>query len=130
MARTIPVGHREVYAAIAALDEVEGRRLFGADAFFTRGRMFAFLFEHAVVLKLAEPARTQLLEAGLARPFLAGTDASFGRWVELPLAGLESTRHAIELVTMAHALAQTAPHDGPRRRKRRRGIGQPDGPGH
>ena len=40
--------------------------MFGREAFFTAGRMFAFLTEASLVLRLPEPERSDLLRAGLA----------------------------------------------------------------
>ena len=100
-----------------ALPEVSTKRMFGADAFFTHGRMFAFLFDEAIVLRLPESDRDEMLAARVARPFLTGPTASFGRWVEVSIAANGSAAQACRLAASAHALAQSPDHDGPRTRR-------------
>jgi TfoX/Sxy family transcriptional regulator of competence genes len=106
-----------VQAAIQAMPTVSTKRMFGAEAFFTSGRMFAFLFDEAIVLKLPEADRQDALDTRLARPFLTDGQAPFGRWVETSIMGSESASRAIRLAAAAHALAQSPQHDGPRVRK-------------
>jgi hypothetical protein len=106
-----------VQAAILAMPLVTTKRMFGAEAFFTGGRMFAFLFEEAIVLKLPESERQDVLDTRLARPFLTSAHAPFGRWVESPIHGSEAASRAIRLAAAAHALAQSPQHDGPRKRR-------------
>ena len=128
MARGKTDVHDLVRAAIVAMPEVSTKRMFGADAFFTRGRMFAFLFDEAIVLKLPESDRAEVLAARLARPFLTGPSAAFGRWVEVLITAPEAAVQACRLSASAHALAQAPDHDGPRTRrpplKRRPPVGR------
>jgi TfoX/Sxy family transcriptional regulator of competence genes len=91
--------------------------MFGAQAFFTSGRMFAFLFDEAIVLKLPESERQDVLDSRHARPYLTGERALFGRWVETSIQGSEAASRAIRLAASAHALAQSPHHDGPRKRR-------------
>jgi TfoX-like protein len=119
--QTMPRGKADVHdlvrAAIVAMPTVTSKRMFGADAFFTLGRMFAFLFDEAIVLKLPEADREEVLATRLARPFLTGASAPFGRWVEVSIAGPEAAVHACRLAASAHALAQAPDQDGPRLRR-------------
>jgi hypothetical protein len=117
VARTRNDSYEVVEAAIQAMPAVSTKRMFGAEAFFTSGRMFAFLFEEAIVLKLPESDRQDALDTRLARPFLTGERAPFGRWVEAPFKGSEGASRAIRLAAAAHALAQSPMHDGPRKRR-------------
>lgn len=113
--------HSDAYdvirAAILAMPQVTTKRMFGAEAFFTGGRMFAFLFEEAIVLKLPEPDRQDVLDTRVARPFLTNERAPFGRWVESAIQGSEAASRAIRLAAAAHALARSPSHDGPRQRR-------------
>jgi hypothetical protein len=109
--------HEVVQAAILAMPQVTTKRMFGAEAFFTNGRMFAFLFDEAIVLKLPESDRQDVLDTRLARPFLTSEHAPFGRWVEAGIHGSEAASRAIRLAASAHALAQSPQHDGPRKRR-------------
>ena len=106
-----------VHAAVLAMPDVTLKRMFGAEAFFTTGRMFAFLFDEAIVLKLPESERQDVLDTRQARPFLTGERAPFGRWVESLIHGSEAASRAIRLAAAAHALAQSPQHDGPRKRR-------------
>lgn len=117
MARTRSDAYEVVEAALQAMPAVTTKRMFGAEAFFTFGRMFAFLFDEAIVLKLPESERQDVLDARHARPFLTGERAPFGRWVETTIRGSESASRAIRLAAAAHALAQSPQHDGPRKRR-------------
>lgn len=119
MARPMSDAYRLVQAAIADLPNVTTRKMFGAEAYFHGSRMFAFLREDLVVLKLPESQREELLEAKAARPFLVNENAGFGRWVEIPGTG-EAAARAVLLVQSAHAAAKRPDRDGPRRRRRRR----------
>ena len=116
MARPMSDSYRLVQAALSDLPNVTTRKMFGAEAFFHGRRMFAFLREDLVVLKLPESQREELLEAKAARPFLVNENAGFGRWVEVPGAGED----AVLLVQSAYNAAKRPDRDGPRRRRRRR----------
>jgi TfoX/Sxy family transcriptional regulator of competence genes len=109
--------HDLVLAAVTAMPGVSTKRMFGADAFFTHSRMFAFLFDEAIVLKLPDAERQDALASRVARPFLTGASAAFGRWVEIELTGSEAGLRACRLAAAAHALAQAPDHDGPRVRR-------------
>lgn len=115
--RTRSDAYEVVQAAILAMPQVSTKRMFGAEAFFTGGRMFAFLFDEAIVLKLPESDRQDVLDTRVARPFLTSERAPFGRWVESGIHGSEAASRAIRLAAAAHALAQSPMHDGPRQRR-------------
>jgi hypothetical protein len=117
MARPKSEAHSHLKAALKALPEVSCKRMFGADAYFIRQRMFAFLMEEVIVLKLPEGERQQVIGARIARPFLTGEDVPFGRWVELAIQGGEQREQAIRLAGLAYATAQAPDKEGPRRRR-------------
>jgi hypothetical protein len=79
--------------------------------------MFAFLLDDAIVLKLPEAERAEVLASRIGRPFLTAEKAPFGRWVEVVLANTEAGVQALTLARSAHALAQAPDREGPRRRK-------------
>jgi len=110
---------RLVQAALRDLPNVSTRRMFGAEAFFHGRRMFAFLREDLVVLKLPPGEREELLEAQAARPFLVNAGAGFGKWVEVPGSRVPADRLAL-LVQSAYNAARHPDREGPRRRRRRR----------
>jgi hypothetical protein len=106
-----------VRSAVMSLPEVTAKRMFGADAFFTRHRMFAFVLDDVIVLKLPDDERQRVLDARLARPYLTSAHVTFGRWVELMLGGKEGAASALTLVGAAYTLAQMPDREGPRRRR-------------
>lgn len=119
--------YRTLKAAVSGLADVTPKRMFGAEAFFTRHGMFAFLLDDAIVLKLPEAERAEVLASRIGRPFLTAEKAPFGRWVEVGLAGPEAATRALALARSAHTLAQAPDREGPRRRKpvtRRRKSGK------
>lgn len=103
-------------ASLLGLRGVSAKRLFGDQAFFVSGRMFAFRREGSVVLKLPEIERMEVLEGGHGRPFLTGAHVPFGRWVEVRL---KDTGTAIGLAMIAHAAARVPDRAGPKKRRRR-----------
>ncbi|MEO6066481.1 MAG: TfoX/Sxy family protein [Gemmatimonadales bacterium] len=102
-------------ASLLGLRGVSSKRLFGDQAFFVAGRMFAFRRDGALVLKLPEVERREVLGAGHGKPFLVGDSVPFGRWVEVRLKDL---RTAIGLALIAHAAARVPDRAGPRKRRR------------
>ena len=104
-------------AAVLSLPGVSSKRMFGAHAFFTRGRMFAFLLDDAIVIKLPEGERQDVIGSRVARPFLTGENAPFGRWVEAALAGSDGSNQAFRLAKSAYELAQSPDREGPRKRR-------------
>ena len=109
--------HEFINAAVRGLSDVTSKRMFGADAFFTKQRMFAFLLDEVIVLKLPEAERQEVLGAKLARPFLTGENAPYGRWVEVSLGGTDGVARAFRLARVAHETAQAPDREGPRRRR-------------
>jgi hypothetical protein len=95
---------------------VTSKKMFGDQAFFVAGRMFAFRRDGALVLKLPETERREVLATGHGKPFLVADHVPFGRWVEVRLKDL---RTAIGLAMIAHAGARVGDRAGPRERRRR-----------
>ena len=113
---TTPAAADLFQASLLGLRGVSTKRLFGDQAFFVAGRMFAFRRDGAAVLKLPELERKEVLESGHGRPFLTGAHATFGRWVEVKL---KDTRTAIGLALIAHAAARVPDRAGPKKRRKR-----------
>lgn len=107
-------------AALARLVPVKVRRLFGTEAFFHGERMFAVLGADALVLRLHEPLRTEVLAAGTARPFLSEQLALLNGWVEVPYGADPATLS--RLAEQAHGAAGRGrqPHRKKFRRAARR----------
>jgi hypothetical protein len=103
-------------ATLLGLRGVSSKRLFGDQAFFVAGRMFAFRRDGALVLKLPEAERRDAIALGHGRPFLVHANVPFGRWVEVRLRDLPL---AVGLARTAHAAARVSDRAGPRKRRRK-----------
>ena len=111
-----PPSHAELLqATILGLRGVSSKRLFGDQAFFVAGRMFAFRRDGALVLKLPEAHRSDVIARGDGRAFLVHANVPFGRWVEVRLRDLPT---AVGLARIAHAAARVSDRAGPRKRRR------------
>ncbi len=113
---SLPTPADLLLASLLGLRGVTTKRMFGDQAFFVAGRMFAFRRDGALVLKLPEAERREVLGLGHGKPFLVGDHVPFGRWVEVRLKDL---RTAIGLAMIAHAVARVGDRAGPRKRRRR-----------
>jgi hypothetical protein len=113
---SIPTPAELLQAALLGLRGVSSKKLFGDQAFFVAGRMFAFRREGALVLKLPEPERQDVIDGGHGKPFLTGAHVPFGRWVEVRLSDI---RTAIGLAMISHAAARVRDRAGPKKRRRR-----------
>lgn len=113
---TLPTTAELLQASLLGLRGVSAKRLFGDQAFFVAGRMFAFRHDGALVLKLPETERRDVIALGHGRPFLVHESVPFGRWVEVRLRDLPT---AIGLARLAHAAARVADKAGPRKRRRK-----------
>jgi TfoX/Sxy family transcriptional regulator of competence genes len=102
--------------ALAALAPIRVKKLFGTDAFFHGERMFAVLGNDALVLRLAEPLRTEALVSGGARSFLSGQLALSHGWVEVPYSS--ELAHLTRMAEAAHAAAGRARPAAKRRFRR------------
>lgn len=105
-----------IHAAILSLPGVTPKKLFGAQAFFFGPRMFAFLGDDAVVLKLPASERGAALQENQGRPYLVRANVPFGRWLEVPFT---DAGRALHLIRVAHAAAQVPDREGPRKRRPR-----------
>lgn len=110
-----------LHASLLGLRGVSAKKLFGDQAFFVAGRMFAFQRDGALVLKLPERDRREVLTTGQGKPFFVGDAVPFGRWVEVRL---KDVRAAHSLALIAHAAARVSDRAGPRKRRKRTTAGR------
>ena len=111
-----PTHAEQLQVTLLGLRGVSSKKLFGDQAFFVAGRMFAFHRDGVLVLKLPEAERREVIARGEGRPFLVHTNVPFGRWVEVRLRDLAL---AVGLARTAHAAARVSDRAGPRKRRRR-----------
>ena len=72
-----------LYPELMSWPDVTLRRMFGADCFLVRGRMFAFARD-GVVAKVAEARYQDALALPGSAPFQIRPGLTFGRWVRFP----------------------------------------------
>lgn len=104
----------ELGALLMGWPQVDTRRMFGCQAFLVGGKLFAFLTEGGVVLKLPVSRREELLDRLRARPFMH-RGVPFGAWVELPLAAPADLDQARVAVGKSYAYVQARARSSPGR---------------
>lgn len=102
--------------ALAQLTPVRVKKLFGTEAFFHGERMFAVLGSDALMLRLPEPLRSDVISASGARPFLSERLALTHGWVEVPYAS--ELAHLTRLAQSAHLAAGRGRRPAKRRFRR------------
>jgi len=100
---------------LTGLPGVRVRRMFGTDAFFAAGVLFAFLGDEGLVLRLPATAKSMALESGLARSYLGRLPGEVSGWVVVPYGTAVE-----ELVESAHLQAQALARARVRRKGRTR----------
>ncbi len=73
----------DLLAEAMSWPEVSPRRMFGADCSLARGRMFAFVWQDGLVLKLPEERYREALALPGVQPFTM-RGVPFGRWAQFP----------------------------------------------
>ena len=76
--------------AVAALPEVQQRKMFGYPAAFVNGHMLAGVFQASLFVRLAEKDRTELIEKHGATPFAPMPGRVMREYVVLPPSIVES----------------------------------------
>lgn len=101
----------------AELPEVTGRRMFGSDALFANGTIFAIVWDGRVTLRF--PAEDRFLAAmalpGAGRFDPMGSGKTMGRWVCLPETFHDDVDALAPWVEEAHRLAMSEPPKRPKR---------------
>jgi TfoX/Sxy family transcriptional regulator of competence genes len=97
---------------------VEKKRMFGLQALWANGRIFALIYDGRIALKLPDPkVATDLLALKGSRKFMIGAKSTrFGKWFVTPEA-FHDDPHALRSWTArAHEMALDAPL--PKRRRK------------
>ncbi len=106
-----PVPSHLLQEALAGLPGVRVRRMFGADAYFATGVLFAFLAEEGLVLRLSAAAKSAAIESGLARNYLGRLPEGLSGWVVVSY-----DTQVKDLIESAHLQAQAVARTKVRRR--------------
>lgn len=103
----------------AELPEVTERRMFGADAFFANGNIFAMAHDGRVFVKLSDPARFAAAQAmpGCGKFDPMGTGKTMAGWVSMPEAMHDDIDALAPWIEDAHRLAMSAPPKGAKKAK-------------
>jgi TfoX/Sxy family transcriptional regulator of competence genes len=76
--------------AVAALPEIQQRKMFGCPAAFMNGHMFAGVFQASLFVRLAEKDRMELIQKKGATPFAPMPGRVMREYVVLPPSIVES----------------------------------------
>lgn len=106
-----------LYPELMSWPDVSLRRMFGADCFLSRGRMFAFAFKDGVVTKVAKDRYRDALAVPGAAPFESRPGLIFGRWVRFPSLDRASSKDAESLISWLRLAYEAVLTEPPRRRK-------------
>lgn len=105
----------------AQLPEVTTRRMFGSEAFFANGTIYALIWDGRVVLRFPDEARFRaaaaLDGAGLFDPMSTGK--TMGRWAAMPEAWADDPEALIPWVEEAHREAMREPPKKAKQPKKR-----------
>ena len=99
----------ELDAHLLAWQDVSTRKMFGAMVYLVGSRMFAFIYNDRLVVKLPKEEVAEATESGNARPFIHGDSGRFGDWIEFPLASPGEVENVLNPVGKSYQYVQVAP---------------------
>ena len=99
--------------------DVSPRRMFGAMAYLVGARMFAFIYNGTVVVKLPETDKAEANSTVGARPFTLGHAGRFGDWMEFPFPCPDGMAITRPWVRKSYEYVQIAPTIRKRRARSR-----------
>lgn len=113
----IPDQERQRIAAAAlSLPDVTAQRMFGADTYLVQGKMFAFLTDDRLVVKLTPDHGAELLRRGVATRF-THLGNRFGDWIAVLTDAPEDIGRATDLLNSAYENVRRLPARSRSRRK-------------
>ena len=104
--------HSELDARLVPWQDVSPRKMFGAMAYLVGDRLFAFIYDDWVVVKLPPEDKAAAGQGSGARPFTHSRSRKFGDWMEFPLVRSDEIEDALPWIKRSyqHVLAiPTAP---------------------
>ena len=96
----------ELDARLMPWVEVSSRRMFGAAVYLVRDKMFAFIHNHSLVIKLPPEDSAKARASEGARPYLHGHVGRFGEWVEFPLDGPDGVAERVPWIASSYQYVQ------------------------
>ncbi len=110
----------ELDAHLLPWQDVSTRKMFGAMVYLVGGKMFAFIYDARLVVKLPEEDKAEARERDGARPFILGNGSQFGDWMEFPISTPDRVEEALTWVGKSYQYVQATPRAGKARPRRRR----------
>ena len=111
---------QELDALLLPWDDVSPRNMFGAMVYLVKGKMFAFVYDNRVIVKVPKENKAAAESQMRASPFIHGHAGHFGDWMALPLRGAREVGKALPWIRTSYDQAQTSPPSGPGSKKWRR----------
>ena len=99
----------ELDANLLRWPNVSTRKMFGAMVYLIGGRMFAFIYDTRVIVKLRQEEKGEAGEQYGARPFIHGRTGRFGDWMEFPLDGVYAVEGVLPWIRRSFEYVQVAP---------------------
>jgi hypothetical protein len=110
----------ELDASLLPWRDVSTRKMFGSMVYMAGDKMFAFIHDDKLVVKLPQQEKARAAESGGARPFVHGQNGQFGDWMEFPLASPEGIEGAIPWIKQSYRYVRVASTDQVRKSGRTR----------
>ena len=98
--------------------DVSTRNMFGAMAYLVGGKMFAFIHDGKLVVKLPQTDKAEAIDRAGARPYVLGHNGRFGDWMEIPLDSPDMVENTLPWVKKSYQYVQVAPRASKRRARR------------
>ena len=98
--------------------DVSIRNMFGAMVYLVGGKMFAFIHDDKLVVKLPQADKAQAINGVGAMPYVLGHNGRFGDWMELPLASPDMVENTLPWIKKSYQYVQSVAKTRRRRAKR------------
>ena len=99
---------------------VSSRQMFGAMVYLGNSKMFAFVYDNRVIVKLRKEDKPEAEEHWGARPFIHVHTGRFGDWMEFSQASPSEVAGAVNWISKSYEYVQTAAAEGVASTGRRR----------
>ena len=96
----------ELDVHLLPLADVSSRRMFGAAVYLVRDKMFAFIHNHSLVVKLPPEDGAKAMASDGVRPYNHGHVGRFGDWMELPLDGPDGVEEMVPWILGSYQYVQ------------------------
>ncbi len=98
--------------------DVSTRNMFGAMVYLVGGKMFTFIYDGKLVVKVPQADRAEAIERAGAMPYTHGYNGRFGDWMEIPLDSPDMAENTLPWIEKSYQYVQIAPTASKRRVRR------------